>query len=164
MHSSFPGILIAIAFVAFPGPGFFNLVLALSIGGWAGYARLVRAQVLASANASSSKPRAHSAHPACVSSSATSCPTLFSRCWCRQPLEWRASCSPKQRSHSLASACPLPPQVGAAMLNDARLHLFDAPRLVFSPALTMMFAVLGFNFIGDALRDLLDPDPESRPG
>ena len=44
---SFPGILLAIAFVAFRGPGIFNLVLALSLGGWVGYARLVRAQVLA---------------------------------------------------------------------------------------------------------------------
>ena len=44
---SFPGILLAIAFVAFLGPGLFNLILALSIGGWVGYARLVRAQVLA---------------------------------------------------------------------------------------------------------------------
>src|SRR5258706_15561166 len=44
---SFPGILIAIAFVAFRGPGTFNLIFALSLGGWVGYARLVRAQVLA---------------------------------------------------------------------------------------------------------------------
>src|SRR5437870_6901531 len=44
---SFPGILLAIAFVAFRGPGIFNLVLALALGGWVGYARLVRAQVLA---------------------------------------------------------------------------------------------------------------------
>ena len=44
---SFPGILLAIAFVAFRGPGIFNLVFALSLGGWVGYARLVRAQVLA---------------------------------------------------------------------------------------------------------------------
>jgi peptide/nickel transport system permease protein len=43
---SFPGILLAIAFVAFLGPGILNLILALSIGGWVGYARLVRAQVL----------------------------------------------------------------------------------------------------------------------
>ena len=42
-----PGILLAIAFAAFLGPGFSNLVLALAIGGWAGYARLVRAQVMA---------------------------------------------------------------------------------------------------------------------
>ena len=44
---SFPGILLAIAFVAFRGPGIFNLVVALSLGGWVGYARLVRGQVLA---------------------------------------------------------------------------------------------------------------------
>src|SRR5207302_11188567 len=44
---SFPGILLAIAFVAFRGPGIVNLVLALSLGGWVGYARLVRGQVLA---------------------------------------------------------------------------------------------------------------------
>jgi len=43
---SFPGILLAIAFVAFLGPGILNLILALSIGGWVGYARLVRGQVL----------------------------------------------------------------------------------------------------------------------
>src|SRR5258708_31560850 len=44
---SFPGILLASAFVAFLGPGIFNLILALCIGGWLGYARLVRGQVLA---------------------------------------------------------------------------------------------------------------------
>ena len=44
---SLPGILLAIAFVAFLGPGLFNLILALSISGWVGYARLVRAQVMA---------------------------------------------------------------------------------------------------------------------
>src|SRR5205807_9522646 len=38
---SFPGILLAIAFVAFRGPGILNLVLALSLGGWVGYARLL---------------------------------------------------------------------------------------------------------------------------
>src|SRR5208337_339537 len=44
---SFPGVLLAIAFVAFRGPGIFNLVFALCLGAWVGYARLVRAQVLA---------------------------------------------------------------------------------------------------------------------
>ena len=42
---SFPGILLAIAFVAFRGPGIFNLVLALSLGGWVGYAQIGRAHV-----------------------------------------------------------------------------------------------------------------------
>src|SRR5207245_4383258 len=44
---SFPGILLAIAFVAFRGPGIFNLIFALSLGGWVGYARFVRAPGLA---------------------------------------------------------------------------------------------------------------------
>jgi peptide/nickel transport system permease protein len=43
------------------------------------------------------------------------------------------------------------------MLNDGRAHLFDAPHLVIFPAFAVMLAVLSFNFIGDALRDLLDP-------
>src|SRR5207253_5747860 len=44
-----------------------------------------------------------------------------------------------------------------AMLNDGRAHLFDSPHLVLFPALAVMLAVLSFNFIGDALRDFLDP-------
>jgi len=44
-----------------------------------------------------------------------------------------------------------------AMLNDARNHLFDAPHMVFFPALAIMAAVLAFIFSGDALRDWLDP-------
>ena len=44
---SLPGILLAIAFVAFMGPGLCNVILALAISGWVGYARLVRGQVMA---------------------------------------------------------------------------------------------------------------------
>ena len=43
---SFPGILLAIAFAAFLGPGIGKVILALIVTGWAGYARLARAQVL----------------------------------------------------------------------------------------------------------------------
>ena len=43
------------------------------------------------------------------------------------------------------------------MLNDGRAHLFDSPHLVIFPALAVMLALLSFNFIGDGLRDFLDP-------
>ena len=43
---SFPGILLAIAFAAFLGPGISKVILALVVTGWAGYARLARAQIL----------------------------------------------------------------------------------------------------------------------
>ena len=50
-----------------------------------------------------------------------------------------------------------------AMLNDARNHLFDAPHLVIFPALGIVIAVLGFNLLGDALRDWLDPRTRAAP-
>ena len=46
LFMSFPGILLAIAFAAILTPGKLNLIIALSIGGWVGYARLARAQTL----------------------------------------------------------------------------------------------------------------------
>jgi peptide/nickel transport system permease protein len=44
-----------------------------------------------------------------------------------------------------------------AMLNDARSHLFDAPHMVVFPSIALVMTVLSFNFLGDALRDWLDP-------
>ena len=43
------------------------------------------------------------------------------------------------------------------MLNDARNHLFDAPHMVIFPSIALVMTVLSFNFLGDALRDWLDP-------
>jgi peptide/nickel transport system permease protein len=57
----------------------------------------------------------------------------------------------------LGLGVPPPTASWGSMLNDARSHLFDAPHLVLFPAGTVMLAVLAFNFIGDALRDVLDP-------
>ena len=57
----------------------------------------------------------------------------------------------------LGLGVPPPAPSWGAMLNDARSHLFDAPHLVFFPALAVMLLVLAFNFIGDALRDHFDP-------
>jgi peptide/nickel transport system permease protein len=57
----------------------------------------------------------------------------------------------------LGLGVPPPTASWGAMLNDARSHLFDSPHLVVFPAIAVMLAVLSFNFIGDALRDFLDP-------
>src|SRR5207248_5435847 len=57
----------------------------------------------------------------------------------------------------LGLGVPPPAASWGSMLNDARSHLFDAPHLVIFPAAAVMLAVLSFNFIGDALRDFLDP-------
>ena len=44
-----------------------------------------------------------------------------------------------------------------SMLNDGRNHLFDAPHMVVFPSIALVLTVLSFNFLGDALRDWLDP-------
>ena len=57
----------------------------------------------------------------------------------------------------LGLGVPAPTPSWGAMLNDARSHLFDAPHLAVFPAAAVMLMVLGFNFVGDALRDQMDP-------
>ncbi len=154
---SFPGILIAIAFVAFRGPGIFNLVLALSLGGWVGYARLVRAQVLAARErefveaaralgASDLRVVVHHILPNIIQ------PVVV-----QAAIGMAGAILAEATMSFLGLGVPPPTASWGAMLNDGRAHLFDAPHLVIFPALAVMLAVLSFNFIGDAMRDYLDP-------
>jgi peptide/nickel transport system permease protein len=154
---SFPGILIAIAFVAFRGPGIFNLILALSLGGWVGYARLVRAQVLA--------VREHEFVEAARALGAGDfhivtrhiLPNIIQPVIVQAAIGMAGAVLAEATMSFLGLGVPPPIASWGSMLNDARSHLFDAPHLVLFPAFTVMLAVLAFNFIGDALRDLLDP-------
>src|SRR5947208_388166 len=154
---SFPGILLAIAFVAFLGPGIFNLILALSIGGWVGYARLVRAQVLAA--------REREFVEAARALGASDLRIVTRHIWPNiiQPdivqadIGMAGAVLAEATMSFLGLGVPPPTASWGSMLNDGRSHLFDAPHLVLIPAAAVMLAVLSFNFIGDALRDLLDP-------
>lgn len=154
---SFPGILLAIAFVAFRGPGIFNLILALSLGGWVGYARLVRAQVLAT--------REREFVEAARALGASDVRVIVLHIWPNiiQPVVVQGAIGmagailAEATMSFLGLGVPPPAASWGSMLNDARAHLFDAPHLVLFPALAVMLAVLSFNFIGDALRDYLDP-------
>jgi peptide/nickel transport system permease protein len=154
---SFPGILIAIAFVAFRGPGIFNLILALSIGGWVGYARLVRAQVLAVREREFVEAaRALGAGDLHIVTRHI-LPNIIQPVIVQAAIGMAGAVLAEATMSFLGLGVPPPTASWGSMLNDARSHLFDAPHLVLFPAVTVMFAVLAFNFIGDALRDLLDP-------
>jgi len=154
---SFPGILLAIAFVAFLGPGIFNLILALSVGGWVGYARLVRAQVLAvrerefveAARAlGASDLRIITRHIL---------PNIIQPIIVQAAIGMAGAILAEATMSFLGLGVPPPTASWGTMLNDARSHLFDSPHLVLFPAAAIMLAVLSFNFIGDGLRDYLDP-------
>ena len=154
---SFPGILLAIAFVAFRGPGIFNLVLALSLGGWVGYARLVRAQVLAAREREFVEAaRALGASDLRVIVRHI-LPNIIQPVIVQAAIGMAGAILAEATMSFLGLGVPPPTASWGAMLNDGRAHLFDSPHLVIFPALAVMIAVLSFNFIGDGLRDFLDP-------
>jgi peptide/nickel transport system permease protein len=154
---SFPGILLAIAFVAFLGPGIFNLILALSLGGWVGYARLVRAQVLATREREFVEAaRALGASDWRVITRHI-LPNIIQPVIVQAAIGMAGAVLAEATMSFLGLGVPPPTASWGSMLNDGRSHLFDAPHLVLFPAAAVMLAVLSFNFIGDALRDYLDP-------
>ncbi|MEO8726339.1 MAG: ABC transporter permease [Acidobacteriaceae bacterium] len=154
---SFPGILIAIAFVAFLGPSIFNLILALSIGGWVGYARLVRAQVLSVREREFVEAaRALGANDWRVITRHI-LPNMIQPVIVQAAIGMAGAVLAEATMSFLGLGVPPPTASWGAMLNDGRSHLFDAPHLVLFPAAAVMLTVLSFNFIGDALRDYMDP-------
>ncbi len=154
---AFPSILLAIALVAFLGPGLDRLIFALSIIGWVGYARLARGQVLKvktlefveaarALGASSLRVFIHHVLPSIIQ------PVLV------QASIGMAGAILAEASLSFLGLGIAPPTPSwGAMLNDGRNHLFDAPHMVIFPSLALVITVLSFNFLGDALRDWLDP-------
>src|SRR5262252_4868157 len=137
---AFPSILLAIAMVAFLGPSLNNLILSLSVIGWVGYARLMRGQALkvreldfatAARALGASDMRVIARHiiPNAI-----------------QPMIVQASLG-----------VPPPAPSWGVMLNDARSFLRVAPHLLIFPGLAVMLTVMAFNFVGDGLREWLDP-------
>jgi peptide/nickel transport system permease protein len=154
---SFPGILLAIAFAAFLGPGISKVILALVVTGWAGYARLARAQVLqakeleyvlAARSLGASHSRILVRHLL---------PNILQPVLVQATVGMAGAILAESTLSFLGVGVLAPMPSWGAMLNDARGHLFDAPHLVIFPALAVMTAVLAFNLLGDALRDWLDP-------
>lgn len=154
---SFPGILLAIAFAAFLGPGIGKVILALIITGWAGYARLARAQILqaremeyalAARSLGASDARVLVRHLL---------PNILQPVLIQATIGMAGAILAESTLSFLGLGVLAPMPSWGAMLNDARNHLFDAPHLVIFPAAAVMAAVLAFNMLGDALRDWLDP-------
>lgn len=158
---SFPGILLAIAFAAFFGPGIEKVILALIITGWAGYARLARAQVLkvkelefvlAARSLGASHLRIMARHLL---------PNILQPVLIQATIGMAGAILAESTLSFLGLGVLAPVPSWGAMLNDARGHLFDAPHMVVFPALAVMTAVLSFNLLGDAWRDWLDPRTRS---
>jgi len=154
---AFPGILLAIALVAVLGPSLTNVVLALTAIGWVGYARLVRGQVLkarelefvqAARALGAGLPRVLVRHvlPATL-------PAVVV-----QGTLGMASAIIAEASLSFLGLGVQPPTPSwGSMLDAGRAHLLDAPHLTLFPGLAIALVVIGFNLLGDGLRDRISP-------
>jgi peptide/nickel transport system permease protein len=161
---AFPGLLLAIALVAFLGAGLGKLILALCIIGWVGYARVMRGQVL--------KVREFDFVQAARALGASNLRILFIHILPNaiQPLIVQASLGMAGAVLSEASlsflglGIPPPAPSWGTMIEEARGldTLYNAPHVLFFPGIAIALTVLAFNFIGDGLREYLDPKQRKR--
>jgi peptide/nickel transport system permease protein len=161
---AFPGLLLAIAMVAFLGAGLNKLILALCVIGWVGYARVMRGQVL--------KVREYDFVQAARALGARDWRVLFVHIMPNaiQPLIVQASLGMAGAVLSEASlsflglGVPPPAPSWGVMLDEARdlTTLRIAPHAMIVPGVFIALTVLAFNFLGDGLREYLDPRQRRR--
>ncbi|MDH5229766.1 MAG: ABC transporter permease [Gammaproteobacteria bacterium] len=151
-----PGILLAIALAGIMGPGIENVVFALSIVGWVGYARLARAQVL------TLKHRDHV-------QAAIALGTRPLRIMLRHLIPLISAPLIVEATFGIAGAVIAeaglsflglgvqPPEASwGSMIKDGTRYMLMAPHMVIAPGMAIMLVVLAVNLLGDRLRDVLD--------
>lgn len=160
---AFPSLILALAVAGALGPGLFNVLLAAGAVWWVGHARIIRGITLGARQMEYvTAARAAGAGTLRIILRHIT-PNILG------PIIVIASLDVGWIILGIAGlnflglgAQPPTPEWGA-MLNDARPHLQTAPRLLLLPGTAIFVAVLGFNLLGDGLRDLLDPRTV-RPG
>lgn len=154
---AFPGLILALVIAGLLGPGMFNVLFALALVGWMGYARVVRGAVLAEKE----KEFVETAKALGASDFYIMCRHLLPNVLA--PVIVMATLGIGQTILAAAGLSFLglgaqpPVPVWGSMLNDGKAYLQTAPHLTIFPGLAIMITVLAFNFLGDGLRDLFDP-------
>jgi len=153
---AFPGILLAIALAGILGPGIENVVIALSVVGWTGYARLARAQVL------SLKHREHVQAAVALGAGTGRIVFVHLLPLLMAPLIVEASFGIAgiviaEAGLSFLGLGVQPPEASwGSMIRDGARYLLVAPHMVLIPGVALMLVVLSVNLLGDRLRDKLD--------
>jgi len=156
LFMAFPGILLAIALAGVMGPGIDNVIFALVVVGWVGYARLARAQVLALVH------RDHVTAARALGRSGWSILLRHLIPLTIAPLMVEATFAISgvviaEAGLSFLGLGVQPPDASwGNMVRDGVSYLLVAPHLVVAPGLAILFVVLSVNLLGDALRDRLD--------
>jgi peptide/nickel transport system permease protein len=154
---AFPRLILALAFVAALGPGIENAIIAIAITSWPPYARLARAETLTIRNAEhidairlqgASSARIIYGHvvPLCLSSVIV-----------RVTLDMAGIILTAAGLGFLGLGAQPPQPEWGAMIASGRQFLIDYWWVAAMPGLAIFIVSLGFNFLGDGLRDVLDP-------
>ena len=153
----FPSLLLAIAIVAVLGPGLQNALIAIAIVTIPAYARVMRAQVLAIKESDYvSASIALGASPRQILTRRV-VPNALTPLVVLATLGVATAILEAAGLSFLGLGAQPPAAEWGSMLASERNNLFTAPHLVFFPGLAIMITVLGFNLMGDGLRDALDP-------
>ena len=154
---AFPGLILAVAIAGTLGPSLINVLIAMAAVWWAGYARLIRGMVL------SMRKREFVEAARAIGASDTRIIINHIARNILGPFVVLATLDMGSIILGIAGlnflglgAQPPTPEWGA-MLNDARPFLQSAPQLLLYPGAGIVLVVLGFNLLGDGLRDMLDP-------
>ncbi len=154
---AFPSILLALAVAGTLGPGLFHLALAMTAVWWVDYARLVRGLVLGVKE----QQYVESARALGVSDCRLALRHVLPNI--APPVVVLATLQTARLLLALAALSFLGLGVGppaaewGAMLNDGKNFLDTAPQLMLYPGLAITITALGFNLLGEGLRDVLDP-------
>ncbi|MCX6544723.1 MAG: ABC transporter permease [Acidobacteria bacterium] len=154
---AFPGILLAIALVAVLGPSLTNVVVALASIGWVGYARLVRGQVLRAREFEFVQAARALGAPVSRVIGRHLLPSVMAPVIVQASLGMAGAIIAEASLSFLGLGVQPPTASWGTMLAGGRAHLLDAPHLTIFPGVAIALLVLGFNFLGDGLRDALDP-------
>lgn len=161
---AFPGFLLALSLVAMLGPSMKNLIISMSVTSWAGFARLVRGEVLylrekeyvLTARAlGAGVPRQMVYHI---------WPNLFGIVVVHSTFALAGTIVAEAGLSFLGLGVPTTIPTWGALLNSGRRFLSEAPHISLVPGTAILLLVLGFNLFGDGLRDYLDPRQKTQNG
>jgi ABC-type dipeptide/oligopeptide/nickel transport system permease subunit len=154
---SFPTILLALVIVVILGPGLFNAMVAVGIVSVPAFARITRASVLGE----SGKDYVMAARSIGAGSRRVLwrhvMPNTLSPIIVAASLGIASAILDAAALGFLGLGAQPPTPEWGLLLSRNRGYMFTSPWLVFFPGLSIMFLVLGFNLLGDGLRDALDP-------
>jgi ABC-type dipeptide/oligopeptide/nickel transport system permease subunit len=154
---AFPSLLLAIAIVSVLGPGLINAMLAIAVVSIPSYARVMRASVLAAKQEEYvMAARVLGISPAMILFRHIM-PNAISPLIVQGTLGVGTAILETAALSFLGLGAQPPTPEWGAMLSAERNQVFSSPHLVFFPGLAIMVNVLGFNLLGDGLRDALDP-------